>query len=282
MINNLNGAIIVNKPSNMTSRDVVNILCKKFNTRVIGHIGTLDPMATGILVCLIGKYTRLTNVLINHDKEYVASFKLGLLTDTLDITGNILKEESYELDKNKLKKVLKNYIGTYKQEVPIYSAVSINGKRLYEYARNNEQIDLPKRDVTIYSLELLSINNNIITIKTRVSKGTFIRSLVRDIGSSLGTYGCLTSLERTKLGNFNIEQSYQLDEIKNDKYKLLNLEDLLDLEIINIDEEMLFKVKNGQVLNIQSDKYMLFKYNKEPIALYQKYNNNKIKPLIMF
>ena len=278
---NLNGAIVVNKSSNMTSRDVVNVLCKKFNTKSIGHIGTLDPLATGVLVCLIGKYTKLSNILINHDKEYIASFKLGILTDTLDITGNVLKEDNTIINKDRITKVLNYFIGTYEQEVPIYSAVKINGKKLYEYARNNEQIVLPKREVTIYSLELLEINEDIITIKTKVSKGTYIRSLIRDIGIRLNTYATMTNLERTKLGNFDINDAYSLDDIKNDNYQLLSIKDLLDVNIIEIDNDnLLFKVRNGQILDINSDKYILFKYHGIEIALYEKIND-KIKPCIM-
>ncbi len=281
-INNLNGAIIINKESNMTSRDVVNILCKKLNTKAIGHIGTLDPLATGVLVCLIGKYTKLTNLLMEHNKEYIASFKLGILTDTLDITGNILKEEKYNLNKDSLNKVLTSFIGTYNQEVPIYSAVKINGKKLYEYARNNQSIELPKREVTIYSLDLLEIKDDIITIKTKVSKGTYIRSLIRDIGANLNTYATMTSLKRTKLGNFKLKDAYSINDILNNHYNLLSLKDLLDIETININEEELFKIKNGQILNKETNKYILFKYHNQDIALYQSYDKNKIKPLIMF
>lgn len=277
----LNGLIIINKPTNMTSRDVVNILCKKLQTKSIGHIGTLDPIATGVLVCLIGKYTKLTNILMNHDKEYIASFKLGLLTDTLDITGKILKEDSYNINKEKVERVLNSFIGTYNQEVPIYSAVKINGKKLYEYARQNEQIDLPKREVIIYSLDLLSIEDGIITIKTKVSKGTYIRSLIRDIGIKLETNATMTSLKRTKLGNFNLEDAYSLEDIDNNNYKILLLEDFLDLEIINLNDNDYFKVKNGQILDINTNKYILFKYQNNNVALYQKYQN-KVKPLIMF
>lgn len=281
-INNMQGAIIVNKAPDMTSRDVINILNKKFNTKSIGHTGTLDPIAEGVLVCLIGKYTKLTDILINHDKEYIASFKLGILTDTLDITGKILKEEKINLTKEEIQKTILSFKGTYNQEVPIYSAVKINGKKLYEYARNNEEITLPKREVNIYDIELLNIDNDIITIKTKVSKGTYIRSLIRDIGLKLNTNATMTKLIRTKLGKFTIEESYTLEGIQNDNYKLLSLEDLINLDTININEEMLFKIKNGQIIDYQTDKYILYKYNNQDIALYKPYQNNKIKPFIMF
>lgn len=280
--NNMQGAIIVNKAPNMTSRDVINILNKKFNTKSIGHTGTLDPIAEGVLVCLIGKYTKLTCILINHDKEYIASFKLGILTDTLDITGKILKEEKVNLTKEEIQKTILSFKGTYNQEVPIYSAVKINGKKLYEYARNNEEITLPKREVNIYDIELLNIDNECLTIKTKVSKGTYIRSLIRDIGLKLNTNATMTKLIRTKLDKFTIEESYTLEDIQNDNYKILSLEDLIDLDTININEEMLFKIKNGQIIDYQTNKYILYKYNNQNIALYKPYQNNKIKPFIMF
>ena len=280
--NNMHGAIIVNKAPNMTSRDVINILNKKFNTKSIGHTGTLDPIAEGVLVCLIGKYTKLTDILINHDKEYIASFKLGILTDTLDITGKILKEEKVNLTKEEIQKTILSFKGTYNQEVPIYSAVKINGKKLYEYARNNEEIPLPKREVNIYDIELLNIDNECLTIKTKVSKGTYIRSLIRDIGLKLNTNATMTKLIRTKLDKFTIEESYTLEDIENDNYKILSLEDLIDLDTININEEMLFKIKNGQIIDYQTNKYILYKYNNQNIALYKPYQNNKIKPFIMF
>lgn len=278
----MQGAIIVNKAPNMTSRDVINILNKKFNTKSIGHTGTLDPIAEGVLVCLIGKYTKLTDILINHDKEYIASFKLGILTDTLDITGKILKEEKVNLTKEEIQKTILSFKGTYNQEVPIYSAVKINGKKLYEYARNNEEITLPKREVNIYDIELLNIDNECLTIKTKVSKGTYIRSLIRDIGLKLNTNATMTKLIRTKLDKFTIEESYTLEDIQNDNYKILSLEDLIDLDTININEEMLFKIKNGQIIDYQTNKYILYKYNNQNIALYKPYQNNKIKPFIMF
>lgn len=280
--NNMHGAIIVNKAPNMTSRDVINILNKKFNTKSIGHTGTLDPIAEGVLVCLIGKYTKLTDILINHDKEYIASFKLGILTDTLDITGKILKEEKVNLTKEEIQKTILSFKGTYNQEVPIYSAVKINGKKLYEYARNNEEITLPKREVNIYDIELLNIDNEYLTIKTKVSKGTYIRSLIRDIGLKLNTNATMTKLIRTKLDKFTIEESYTLEDIQKDNYKILSLEDLIDLDTININEEMLFKIKNGQIIDYQTNKYILYKYNNQNIALYKPYQNNKIKPFIMF
>ena len=141
----MNGVLVVDKPKNCTSRDVVNTICKKFHIKKVGHTGTLDPLATGVLIILIGKYTNLVEVVTAYDKIYEAEITLGALTDTLDITGNIIKEEKAIFTKEKIEESLKKMVGTYNQTVPIYSAVKINGKKLYEYARNNEEVELPKR-----------------------------------------------------------------------------------------------------------------------------------------
>ena len=277
-----NGLLVVNKPKGMTSRDVVNKVCRKFNTKSVGHIGTLDPLAEGVLVCLIGKYTKLANILTNHDKEYIASFKLGILTDTLDITGNVLKEGKKEFSKDEITSALNHFKGKYNQEVPIYSAVKVNGKKLYEYARNNIDVKLPSKIVNIYDIELIDIKDDIITIKCKVSKGTYIRSLIRDIGAFLDTYATMTSLVRTTLGNFNIDEAYTLEDIENNNYKLLKLNDFLYVVTKKIDNEEDYKhIKNGNVMNIKSNNYILFTYENEDIALYEPFDN-KIKPLIIF
>lgn len=277
-----NGLLVVNKPKGMTSRDVVNKVCRKFNTKSVGHIGTLDPLAEGVLVCLIGKYTKLANILTNHDKEYIASFKLGILTDTLDITGNVLKEGKNGFSKDEIIDALDHFKGTYNQEVPIYSAVKVNGKKLYEYARNNIDVKLPSKIVNIYDIELIDNKDDIITIKCKVSKGTYIRSLIRDIGAFLGTYATMTSLVRTTLGNFNIDEAYTLEDIENNNYKLLKLTDFLDVVTKKIDNEEDYKhIKNGNVMNIKTNKYILFTYENEDVALYETFDN-RIKPLIMF
>lgn len=281
----MTGAIVINKEEGITSRDVVNNLNRILETKQIGHTGTLDPMATGVLVCLIGKATKLSSILTNQDKEYIATFKLGILTDTLDITGNILKEENINIKEEDIIKVLKSYIKTYNQEVPIYSAVKVNGRKLYEYARNNEEVTLPKREVTIYTLDIIEIKEDTITIKTKVSKGTYIRSLVRDIGLSLNTNATLTKLERTNLGNFNIDNSSTTENVLHNKHKLYSIKEILkDYPTKELDPDMLYKVKNGQILDIEIKDYLLFTSNNKEIALYKKYEKDpkKIKPAVMF
>ena len=278
----MNGLLVVNKPKNYTSRDVVNVLNKVFNTKAIGHIGTLDPLATGVLVCLIGKYTKLNNLLTMHNKEYIADFKLGILTDTLDATGRVLDTSNKFIKKEKLVRALKKFKKTYMQEVPMYSAVKVNGRKLYDYARHDEEVVPPKKMVTIYDIELLDYEYDDVKIRCTVSKGTYIRALIRDICEYLKTYGVMTGLVRTKINDFKIEDAYTLDEIRNGNYKLLSLEDFLDFKVIDLDEDNLNRIKNGNIYCDRENDYVLFKYLNEDIALYYRINEEELKPLIMF
>ena len=280
----MNGLIVINKPQNLTSRDVVNILNKKLNTKKIGHTGTLDPLATGVLVCLVGKYTKLVNLITAYDKEYIAQIKLGIKTDTLDITGNIIEESNnINITKEQILEVFKNFPKTYDQEVPIYSAKKVRGKKLYEYARSNIHITLPETTVNIYSLELLDYTNNIITFKTTVSKGTYIRSLIKDICLKLNTIGTMNSLIRTKQGNFSLTNSYTLEDINNNNYHLLNIKEFLNYPVIELPNLILNKVLNGNSItntfNIKD--YVIFTYQNKEIAIY-KLNKKDLKPYIMF
>ena len=271
----MNKLVVVNKNKGITSRDVVNELNHIFLTKKIGHTGTLDPIASGVLVCLIGKYTKLVPLITSYDKEYIAEIKIGIKTDTGDITGNIIDSNSNTLKKEDIIKVFNDFPQSYKQIVPKYSAVKINGKKLYEYARNKENIELPKRLVNIYSLELLDFKDNIITFRTKVSKGTYIRSLIEDICNKLNILGTMNNLIRTKQGNFTIEESYTLEDIKNSKYKTLSLKDFLDYPIINLDDETYELIKNGNKIvnkyNITNK--VIFMYQDREIAIYKKDND---------
>src|SRR5574344_66818 len=213
----MDGILIIDKPKDYTSRDVVNVVGKKFHTKKIGHTGTLDPLATGVLVVCLNKGTKLVELLSSLDKEYIATFEFGTLTDTLDNTGNILKDENVKIEKEDLEKVLAKMIGKYNQVVPIYSAIKVNGKKLYEYARNNEEVELPVHNVDIYDLELLDFYDQnfkpYAKIRCHVSKGTYIRSLGNDIANYLNTNAIMTDLRRGKQGKFLIENAMKLDEI---------------------------------------------------------------------
>ena len=273
---NRSGIIIVNKPSGMTSRDVDEVISKKFDTRKVGHTGTLDPLASGVLIVTINQATRISENITSNDKEYIATVKLGIETDSLDITGKVIKEEKYSPIKN-LAEVLKSFEKTYLQEVPIYSAVKVNGKKLYEYARNNEKVKLPKKEVTIKKIELLNKTDDTFTFKCVVSKGTYIRSLIRDIGNSINIPMTMQSLIRTKEAKYSLEDSNTLEEIINDNYKIISIEETLEYPVINIEKEILFKVKNGAVIpNIYNIKYMvIFKNDQKLIAIYEVTEDKK-------
>lgn len=282
----MNGVIIVDKPSGVTSRDVVNVICKKFNTKKVGHTGTLDPIATGVLAICIGKATKLVEVLTSNDKEYIAEVKLGILTDTLDTDGKVIKEEKNVINKEDLLNVLNSFIGTYNQEVPIYSAVKINGKKLYEYAREKKEIELPKRSVEIKNIKLLDFKEDSYTFEVRVSKGTYIRSLIKDINDKLGVIGVMSNLKRTKQGKFDIKDAFSLENIQNDDYKILSITDVLkDNNCVIIDDNLYNVIKNGGLIdNVYKDDYVTFIYKDEVIAIYKRYDKDstKMKPYKMF
>ena len=183
----MNAVILVNKDKGKTSRDVVNSLTKVFNTKRIGHTGTLDPIAQGVLVICINKYTKLVNSLMSLNKEYIGTITLGIKTDTFDITGKVLDKKDVNVSKDDIEKVFSSLIGKYEQVVPIYSAKKVNGKKLYEYARNGEEVNLPINEVDIYNLELISYEDNKIVFKCNCSKGTYIRSVCEDVAKKLGT-----------------------------------------------------------------------------------------------
>lgn len=278
----MNGILVVNKEKRYTSRDVVNIVSKILNTKKVGHTGTLDPIAEGVLVLTIGKCTKLCDYLTSNYKEYIAEFELGYETDTLDNTGSVLKTSDKKVSEEEIVNVINNFVGEYNQEVPKYSAVKINGKKLYEYARNEEEVSLPSRLVDIKNIEVIDVGK-VIKIKCMVSKGTYIRSLIRDIGVKLGTYATMTSLVRTKQGMFSIENSYKLDGIKNGDYKLISIEEVFkEYPRINLDENSYKKVSNGCVLDNNYDsKYVLFYCQDNLVSIYKAVENKKIKPFIM-
>ena len=275
--------IVVNKPEGYTSRDVVNKLSKILNTKKIGHTGTLDPIATGVLVCLTGKYTKLVDLLTALEKEYVAEIKLGIKTDTGDITGNVIDTSNKVILKNDILDVIEKFSKKYLQTVPKYSAVKINGKKLYEYARENIDIELPKREVSIYNLELISFNEDIIKIKTKVSKGTYIRSLIEDICEMLGTVGCMKSLVRTKQGAFSIDEVFTLEDIENNNYIGKNIHEFLDYPCINVEEFNLKTVLNGgKISNIYNIKdKVIMMYDNKDLAIYEV-DGETLKPYVMF
>lgn len=276
-LTNFSGVLLVNKEKDMTSRDVVNEVSRILGIKKIGHTGTLDPMAEGVLVLTIGRATKLGELLTAYEKEYIAEVKVGVKTDTLDITGNILEEKHID-EKIDYENLLKKFPKKYNQEVPIYSAVKVNGKKLYEYARKNENVDLPKKEVIIKKIELLEENKEIFKFKCLVSKGTYIRSLIRDLGNQIDKNFTMLSLVRTKQGDFTINNAYTLKEIKDNKFKILSINEVLNYyPVIKVDNKLKKKIINGCKINndYNIENMVLFKdKNDNLIAIYKKEGSN--------
>ena len=217
----MNGVIIINKKSGYTSHDIVYKI-KKITGEKVGHTGTLDPLAKGVLPILVGEGTKISKYLINHDKIYKVKLKLGEKTSTGDLEGEVIEKENFNitlLDKEKIEKIFKESIGIQEQTPPIYSAIKVNGKKLYEYARKGQKVEIPKREINIYNLELISIDKEklIIEFKVFCSKGTYIRSLCEDIAKKIETIGYMLELERLRVGKFDISSSVTIDELEKNK-----------------------------------------------------------------
>lgn len=265
-----NGILIVNKPQGVTSRDVVNKICQIFKTKKVGHTGTLDPLATGVLVICLGSYTKLVSLLTSEEKEYEAVMSLGYLTDTLDVTGQILKKKKVQVSQEEILKAFQNFPSSYVQQVPKYSAVKVNGKKLYEYARENKEVSLPTREVYLKNLKVLHIEDNHVTFRVTVSKGTYIRSLIEDIASSFGEYATMESLKRLRQGSFLIEEALDLENITINT-SLKTVEDIFDYPKVVIDEETYRKVLNGNKIKLNSVSNRVFVvYLENVIAIYEK------------
>lgn len=270
----LNGIIVINKPKNYTSHDVVAKVKKILKLKKVGHTGTLDPNATGVLPLLLNSGTKLSKYLINHDKEYEVTLKLGIKTDTLDSEGKILEERKVDTaileNTENIKKVLNSFVGKQEQIPPIYSAIKVNGKKLYEYARSGEKIEVQARQIEIYNIELekVDIEKQEIVFKVECSKGTYIRSLCEDIATRLGTIGYMKELNRTRVGSFGIEDSITLEELEkceNIKLKVLTMEELLkQKEKIILNKKQLELFLNGVKLD-----------NDNQDGLYRIYNQDK-------
>ena len=268
------GVIVINKEKDMTSFDVVNEISHLFGIKKVGHTGTLDPLAEGVLIVCIGKATKIVELLTAKDKEYIAGVKLGIKTDSYDITGNVLDTKEV-VEITKLEEVINSFKKTYLQEVPIYSAVKVDGKKLYEYARNNKEVELPKKEVTIKEIELLSKEKDTFTIKTLVSKGTYIRSLINDIGNELNTYATMTSLKRTKQGKVTIDEAYKLSDIRDNNFKVYRIEETLEYPVVKVNEELEYKITNGVKLDNTFDiidKVIFVNKDDKLLGIYEKDN----------
>ena len=250
------GFINVNKPSGMTSHDVVSFLRRNLKIKKIGHTGTLDPMANGVLPIAVGDATRLIQYL-SDDKEYVATVKFGVSTDTYDKEGEIISTSDKVIELSELENALNQFRGEILQKPPIYSALKKNGKKLYEYAREGMEVEIKARKVTIEKLDLLSLENNIAQLRVKCSKGTYIRSIAHDLGEVLSCGAHLIGLTRTIAGDFKIENSIELSEIENahDKEKFIEnpLNYFSNLKKVELSEDEYLRVKHG--MNFSSNKF---------------------------
>jgi len=219
----INGVLIIDKPEGWTSHDVVAKLRGALRIKRIGHGGTLDPMATGVLPVFIGTSTRLSGTSTEADKEYIAGLKLGIVTDTQDTTGNVLSENDVTCSADELRVVLSRFLGPQKQIPPMYSAKKQGGKKLYELARKGIEVAREPRDINVFDLEILERQgdvtggrgfvNPLVNIRVKCSKGTYVRTLCHDIGASLGCGAAMSSLRRLKSGNYTIEDAHTLEKV---------------------------------------------------------------------
>ena len=208
-----NGVVIIDKPKGVTSHDVVGMLRKRFKTRRVGHTGTLDPLATGVLPICIGNATKAADMLTSSDKRYIAVMELGKRSDTLDIEGEILEENQVNVNESEIREAIAEFIGEQEQLPPMYSAIKQNGKKLYELAREGIEVKREKRHINIYSIEILKLELPYVTIDVRCSKGTYIRSLCDDIGTILGCGAVMTELRRTEAAGFLIDEAYTIERL---------------------------------------------------------------------
>ena len=266
----INGIIVINKPKEYTSHDVVAKVKKILNIKKVGHTGTLDPNATGVLPLLLNTGTKLSKYLIEHDKEYEVTLELGIETDTADIEGNVIKKEEVNWKKlNDIEETLNTFLGEQTQIPPIYSAIKVNGKKLYEYARSGQNINIEPRNIQIYKIELQKIDRqkNEINFRVHCSKGTYIRSLCEDIAQRLGTIGYMKELTRTKVGNFTINEAVKIEEIENNKEqiikeKLISIEKFFESkESIKLNKKQLDKFLNGVKIRIDKQENICRIYN---------------------
>ncbi|HKZ22509.1 MAG TPA: tRNA pseudouridine(55) synthase TruB [candidate division Zixibacteria bacterium] len=250
------GGLVINKPTGITSHDTLDKLRNLLPETSIGHTGTLDPQAEGVLFAILGKATKISSFIENWDKEYLAKIKLGIRTDTYDLEGKILEAvEEIQVTESDIKESVGSLVGEISQTPPVYSAIKYKGKKLYEYARAGVEVKPEKRKVTIKNLEIVHINIPYIELKINCSKGTYIRSIANDIGEKLGCGAVLTSLVRTKAGPYNLEQALTLEKVEEicDQNKISDYiipisEILKDLARIVVEEGCEKRIKNGMEL----------------------------------
>lgn len=289
------GIINVYKEAGYTSFDVVAKLRGILHIKKIGHTGTLDPDAVGVLPICIGKATKICDMLTNTDKTYVATLLMGVSTDTYDTSGTILEEKEVNVTPEMVKKTIKSFIGEQDQIPPMYSAIKVNGKKLYELAREGKVIERKARRINIYNIEIIDINLPRVKMRIDCSKGTYIRSLCNDIGKKLGCYGCMENLVRERVGNFSIDNTIIIEEIQS-LMKQNRIEEVvlpidsvfISYPAVKVKEESQKACLNGAKLKLSDlvdgcynenschKYYRLYLENNEFVGIYQKKQNNLV------
>lgn len=275
------GILLVNKPKGLTSYEVVHQVKKTLNTKKVGHSGTLDPLATGLLVIGVNQGTKLLPLLPNNQKTYIAKVLIGAKTDTYDITGEVIAtKEEVMPKKDDITKVLTSFLGESTQIPPIYSAKKVNGKKAYELARKGVEVELKPQTININEIELLEVDNKEFSFKVSVSKGTYIRSLIQDICEQLQIIGTMSELQRVSTDGFNLNQAIEIDNINYDK--LIKIDNYLQ-DNYKVKQTSSKNIKNGGKIKIENDEFPILFVDEENqvIGLYDKYQEDFAKPILM-
>lgn len=262
----LNGIILINKERGISSNSVVNKVKHMLQADKAGHLGTLDVLGEGLLPVTLGKGTKLFDYFLNKDKVYKTVFRFGYTTKTLDLEGEVINKNDKVVTLDELNQVLYKFIGKQNQMPPIYSAKKINGKKAYQLARNGvNEINLKPKEIEIYSINIAKqLDINTFELNIHCSSGTYIRSLCRDIASSLSTFGVMLSIQRTKCGDFSIDASYTLDDVKNGKFQIISLDSIFDYSSINLSLSQKEKLLNGVLISFDASD-----------GLYKTYSNDE-------
>lgn len=247
----INGIILINKERGISSNSVVNKVKHLLGADKAGHLGTLDVLGEGLLPVTLGKGTKLFDYFLNKDKVYRTVFKFGYTTTTLDLEGEVTNKNDKAVTLDELNQVLCNFIGKQNQMPPIYSAKKINGKKAYQLARSGAiEINLKPKEIEVYSIDIIKhLDFNTFEFNIHCSSGTYIRSLCRDIANSLTTYGVMLSIQRTKCGNFSIDNAYTLDDIKNGKFQIISLDSIFDYSSVNLSQSQSERLLNGVLIS---------------------------------
>ena len=277
----MDGIVFIDKDIDYTSKDISMMVGKRFNTTKVGHVGTLDPFASGLLMVMVNKATKTLICFEDFPKEYEATIKLGEFKDSMDITGNTVETADIpNLTKEKIENTLKSFVGKSIQTVPLTSAVHVNGKRLYEYAHRGKTVELPTREIEVFNIELLEFTSDEITFKVSVSKGTYIRVLGADIAKKLGSVGYLKSLRRTAVGPFNVKEAVKISDLKEEDVKSTGEVLTRFMKSISVNEQEALDIKNGKIkvypLEVKADKLLVVDQDNNPIALYTNIDNQYI------